>query len=371
MSERFEHVAVVFGGPSPEHDVSVLTALLAARTLRTSPVVGELTLVYWSKNGSFFDVPGEPEARDFTEGAPKGSEQVELALGPGGGFARRSRRGPRPLAIDAALVCCHGGPGEDGALQGALDLAGVAYTGPTALSAALGMDKLAAGAVVRGAGLPSLDRVLLDERAAPPEFAGPYIVKPRFGGSSIGIEVIADHPTALARRRASVHLRRGAVLEPYRADLFDLQVAVLTYPELLLSDIERPTREGGEILDYRAKYVAGEGMHEAARELPAQISEALATQLREAAATAALLLGARGVARIDFLSDGEVLYLNEINTIPGSLSRHLFINPPLAFSELLERMLEEARERPAAQFSAAGADGTVLADAQSIAKKLG
>ena len=78
----------------------------------------------------------------------------------------------------------------------------------------------------------------------------------------------------------------------------------------------------------------------------------------------------RGVGRIDFLSDGESVYLNEVNTIPGSLSRHLFVDPPLAFEELLADLLAEARERPAAHFSSAGADGIVLRDAGSISRKL-
>ena len=89
------------------------------------------------------------------------------------------------------------------------------------------------------------------------------------------------------------------------------------------------------------------------------------------AASAARLLGARGVSRIDFLSDGHELYLNEINTIPGSLARHLFIDPPLAFGELLLGLATEAMERPATVFSSAGADGSVLREAGQIAAKLG
>jgi D-alanine-D-alanine ligase len=366
------HIGVLFGGASPEHDVSVLTALLAARTLRDGSAAS-VTLLYWSKNGSFFEVHGEPEPADFLSGTPKGAEPLELVLGPDGGFSQRGRLGARrPVELEAVLLCCHGGPGEDGALQGALDLAGIAYTGPSALAAALGMDKLASAAVVAHAGLPALPRLLLHPEAVEPDFPGPYIVKPRFGGSSIGIEVVEDFVTALARLGASVHLRRGAVLEPYRPDLFDLQIAVRTYPTLVLSAIERPERRGGgEILDYRDKYVAGAGMHEAARELPAALPAALEASLRSIAGEAALLLGARGVARIDFLSDLTELYLNEINTIPGSLSRHLFVEPPIAFAELLKAMLTEARERPAALFSATGADGSVLRDAGSIASKLG
>ncbi len=375
MSGRARRVAVLFGGPSPEHDVSILTGLQAVRALREVREVAEIHALYWTKTGSWCEVPTGVEAAAFLSGAPDGATPLELLVGPGGGFvARRGRLTTRfePLGLDAAIVCCHGGPGEDGALQGVLDLLGLPYSGPSAAGAALGMDKLATTGILQAGGIPVLPRTLLVAGQAEPAFAGPYIVKPRYGGSSIGIEVVADYSTALARLGANVHLRRGAVIEPYRPDLFDLQVAVRTWPKPALSAIERPLRRdaGAEILDYRDKYVGGEGMLSAPRELPAQLDAGLERELREAALLAAGLLGARGVNRIDFLSDGDRLYLNEINTIPGSLSRHLFVEPPVAFAELLAGMLDEALARPAAQLSSAGADGTVLRSAGAIAAKL-
>ncbi|HVC25639.1 MAG TPA: hypothetical protein VND23_07775 [Acidimicrobiales bacterium] len=375
MSSFPTSVAVLFGGPSPEHDVSVLTGLQAVRGLADVGAVREVHALYWSRSGDFFEVPGALEAPAFIGGAPDGSCRVELVLGPGGGFVVR-RGGMRPRAdrieVEAALVCCHGGPGEDGSLQGALDLAGIAYTGPSGAGAALGMDKLAFGAVVREAGVPCLDRVALRPETPAPAFGGPYIVKPRFGGSSIGIEVVADFATATARLGANVHLRRGAVLEPYRPDLADLQVAVRSWPHVELSAIERPLRAsaGGEILGYADKYVGGAGMAGAPRELPARITDKLADQLREIAREVAAVVEVRGVARVDFLSDGDEIFVNEVNTIPGSLARHLFVEPPLPFADLLAGLLSEAVERPAAQMSSAGADGLVLRSAESIAAKL-
>jgi D-alanine-D-alanine ligase len=368
-------LAVLFGGPSPEHDVSVLTGLLAARDLLSSGLPSKARAIYWSKNGAFFEVDPTLEGSDFIEGAPSSATPLELQLGPEGGFVQRKGRfgGTQRIELDAVVICCHGGPGEDGSLQGALDLAGLAYTGPNAMGAALGMDKLATSALLQAAGVPVLPRSGLDADSPPPSYAGPFIIKPRFGGSSIGIEVVADFPTALLRRSANLHLRRGAVIEPYRADLYDLQIAVRTWPEVQLSAIERPERqrEGAEILDYKDKYVGGEGMHAAARELPANVADAVAERLRSAALACVEALRVRGVARIDFLSDGTELFLNEINTIPGSLSRYLFIDPQLSFRELLDDLVDEALHVPGATYSAAGADGSVLRSAGSIASKLG
>jgi D-alanine-D-alanine ligase len=126
-----------------------------------------------------------------------------------------------------------------------------------------------------------------------------------------------------------------------------------------------------DILDYRDKYVAGEGMAGASRELPAQISPELEKGLRDAAEHIAVLAAVRGVARIDYLSDGREFVVNEINTIPGSLARYLWVAPAVPFATLLQDLLEEARRRPTHAYSAAGADGTVLRSAGSIAGKLG
>jgi D-alanine-D-alanine ligase len=358
--------------------VSVLTGLQAARELATVPDVSVRGL-FWSKSGEWYEVDPGLEATDFLDGHPKGAARLQLVLGPDGGFLpadRRLGRG-RPRGLDVALVCCHGGPGEDGSLQAALDLAGIRYTGPSVAGAALGMDKLAFGAVVASAGLPTLPRGLLVAGMTDIGFPGPYIVKPRFGGSSIGIEVVADLETALALLESSVHLTAGAVVEPYRPELFDLQLSVRSWPELQLSAIERPLRNSGvnsgrepEILGYRDKYSGGEGLVSAPRELPAHVSVELGGQIRNAAARLASLNALRGVARIDFLSDGSQLWVNELNTIPGSLARYLWIDPPVSFKELLADLLAEAESRPSRPMLSSGADGSILQGASSIAAKL-
>ena len=263
-------VAVIYGGPSPEHDVSMLTGLQAVHALQRAPGVSGVRSLYWSKSGDWYEVPAGDRSCRLPRrcSLERRASRIDQRTGrrlcrPGSGLRARESR----LEIDAAVICCHGGPGEDGSLQGALDLTGLPYTGPTAAGAALGMDKLAFAALMVYAGLPALARVPLDDKSEEPPFAPPYILKPRFGGSSIGIEVVADFATARARLVANSHLRRGAVLEPYHEEMFDLQLAARSWPELQLSAIERPlrTREGGEILGYQDKYVGSEGMTSAPR----------------------------------------------------------------------------------------------------------
>ncbi len=363
---------VLFGGPTPEHDISILTGLQALRELaRVEPDVAG---IYWTKSGSFYLVPSDVEAEAFLDGVPRGSSEVSLRLGDAGGFyTGGSRLGrERRLDVDALILATHGGPGEDGTLQGALDLAGLAYSGPTLAGAALGMDKWAFSSLIAEAGLPTLARELFSEETSSLAFEGPYILKPRFGGSSIGIDVVADFATARARLSTNIHFANGCVVEPYRADLSDVQIAMRTFPTLELSAIERPLRRSNdaEILNYRDKYVGGEGMVAAPRELPALLSPDRRDEILRLSRTIAELCLVRGVARLDFLANDEELYVNEINTIPGSLSKYLFVDPPVSFGELLKDLLREARERPTHRYSTAGADGLALRKAGSIAAKL-
>jgi D-alanine-D-alanine ligase len=362
-------IAVIFGGPAPEHDVSILTGLQAVRELQRNEV--DVTPIYWDKEGNWFGTPQNAEGKDFLEGAPKDSELLSFVLGANGGFFQSSGRFGRDKKIDiaAALICCHGSPGEDGTLQSALDLASIPYTGPSAAGAALGMDKLAFGAVAMNVGLPTLPRDVL-RKDRNPNFGGPYIMKPRYGGSSIGIEVVEDYDTALALQNNSVHFAKGAIIEPYRDELIDLNIAVRTYPEVELSTIERPLRSGPGILNYADKYVGGEGFLSAPRELPAQIPEDVERAIRAATKRLVAAASVRGLARVDYLWHEDAIYVNEINTIPGSLAKYLWTNPPLAFSTLLSDLLDEAVKYPTHAYSSEGADGAALRAAGQIAAKL-
>lgn len=369
-----ERIGVIFGGPSPEHDISILTGLQACLALRREG--RDVQGIFWSKTGAFFLVDPELPPTSFVQGPPPKSTSLLLHSGEDGGFYSSGGSAfakAKRINIDVVVNCCHGGPGEDGSLQGALDLARLRYTGPTVRGAALGMDKLAFEGAMRAQGVPTLRRVLLTTSLEDPGFEGPYIVKPRFGGSSIGIDVVGDLETAKMRLSSNVHLRAGAVLEPYRPDLFDLQIAGRTWPTLSWSALERPLRSssGTDILTYGEKYIAGEGMAAAPRELPALVDDALREAVLRHSTTVAAVLSVRGCFRIDFLasSDGEI-YVNEINTIPGSLAHYLWIEPKVSLGKQLVGLIDEALDDATSIALTAGADGSVLRSAGSVAAKL-
>lgn len=354
--------AVIFGGPSDEHDISILTGLQVTRAL------GDVHAVYWSKLGDWFEVDPALEAVDFADGIPRKARELSFVAAPGQGLVSKKR----PLDIEAVLIACHGGPGEDGTLQGLLDLAGLRYSGTGQAASALGMDKLAFGAAMSAAGLPTLPRALVATGDEPsPEFDGPFIVKPRFGGSSIGIEIADDWPTVLALKRTSRFFDQGAVVEPFLAGSRDLQVAVRTYPKWELSAVEAPARAGEGIYSYDQKYLAWGGEVSAGRELPATLDPSIAEEIRRLSVRVTEVAGLRGITRIDYLErDGEIV-VNEVNTIPGSMAGYLWIDPPLTREQLYLDMLDEARSGPVRVFSVAGSDGTALRSAGTIASKLG
>lgn len=342
--------SVVFGGPSWEHDVSILTGLQALRVLARSGA--EPIGLYWSELNGWFRVPADLEASAFLEGVPREGRPLSLELGGAepGFYESRSLGRRSRLEISAAVICCHGGPGEDGRLQGMLDLAGIAYTGPSSACAALTMDKLAFGGVVETAKLPALPRVFWSLSATEPPFEGPYIVKPRFGGSSIGIEVVQDADTARDLVKVSPYLSRGAILEQYRPGLEDLYIAIRTYPEMQLSLIERPrprsndatTSRDMQIYGYKQKYLEQQGAESKVSEIPARLPDETEKTLRIMADEITCLTRLTGAARLDFLWDGSQLWVNELNSIPGALAFRLWAESGVSHEHLLSDMLAEA-----------------------------
>ena len=362
-----DQLAVVFGGPSPEHDISILTGLLSERVLREAGQ--QVSALYWTRTGDWVLCPAGSEAKDFLEGAPKGSTKLEVTLGAGFHTPKKGLGGFKSVPVDAALNCCHGGAGENGGLNAVFDQLGIPLTGGPSTLATLGMDKLAFGAVLQANGIPTLPRAALT--SCEPGFPGPYIVKPRFGGSSIGIEVVEDLDTARVLGKSSVHLRQGVVLEPFSKAAIDLNLAYSTYPSLRTSLLEKPlapsTQEG--IFSYGQKYLQTDGLVGAARELPAQVPDAVAEEAERLTAAVLEVTGIKGLGRLDFLLIDDVLHVNEINTIPGSMSLYLWPST-ISASELLLGAVEEARKAVSAA-PAPFEPGAALRAAGGMAGKLG
>lgn len=333
-------VTVLFGGPSPEHDISILTGLQCERVLRKRRDV-TVSAVYWDRSGNWQLVPADTEARDYIDGPPARSVELEFQVGRPGGWIPRKGLRKRHIEAGVVLSCLHGGLGEGGGAQSLFALTGIPATGSTVAAASLGMDKFAFGAVLAAAGIPSLPRELLtdDSKHA---IDGPLIVKPRFGGSSIGIEVADSIETARALRRNSIHFRDGAVVEPYRTDLFDLNVSYRTHPKFALSQIERPLRPDAEkIYTFADKYLNESGLQGAPREMPAKLTPEVEQAVRDCASGVHDVLQATGVVRIDFLSNGTDVYVNEANTIPGAMALYLWSDDDV--DRVLLDAVEEAR----------------------------
>lgn len=366
-------VAVVFGGRSVEHDVSIVTAhqVMAAISDRHDVVP-----VYVTRDGVWLT---GPELNDLAvyRGGRYSEVGKEAFISPvtgspglvvGGGRVR----GPRPVPVDVVIPAIHGTYGEDGTLQGLLELAGLPYTGSGVVASAVGMDKIAMKTAFRGAGLPVVDHVLVhasrwvvDEPSVVDEIESrisyPVFVKPAQLGSSVGIGRAGDRDE-LRRVVAVAAAYDGRVLvEPSKDECAEINCSVLgggrTEPRV--SVCEEPVRRDA-FLSFEDKYLrsakadgaskapAAHDPSMAAQErlIPAPISDELTKQVQTNALDAYAAIGASGVARVDAFVDpgtGES-WVMEINTIPGSFSFYLWERSGIAFPDLMDRLLEVALE---------------------------
>ena len=387
MTQQGLRVAVLFGGPSVEHDVSIISAqqLMAVMEPRHEPIP-----VYLARDGRWWTGDALREIGSFGRDVPAGAEPCELRLGRDGApFAipGSSRfKGDRDLQVDAAINSIHGTGGEDGSLLGALELSGVPYVGGGVAAAAVAMDKRLGKLVFREAGVEvcphtvlhrdewSRDRATALQRAA--EQGIPCYVKPVSLGSSIGVARVTDPAELEEALELAFELDLTALVEPALDDHVEVNVAILgsRTTGLRASEVEQPVRDAEAALSFEDKYLrsagkggeskgatsgakegGSEGMASADRIIPAPISGAAAEAVVDAAKRAHLGLGFFGVVRYDFfLKDTEgapEVVLNEANTVPGSFAFYLFEPAGLPFPELADALLDvafaEAAERRA------------------------
>ena len=369
-------VAMMFGGKTVEHEVSVISGIQAFKAMDTDKY--EVIPVYMTKENDMYTGPdiGKIESYRDIPALLKRSQRV-IMVNDGGRvrlapYPAKMFGGQKPVSIDIAFPVVHGTNVEDGALQGYLKTVGIPFVGPDVTSSAISMDKFITKAVLKEAGVPVLDaRVYTMADYEYPEkiaddiektFGYPVIIKPVNLGSSVGIGVAKSRDELIDAIDDAFRYAARVMAEHAISKLREINCSVLgDENEAEASECEEPLTSG-EILSYEDKYVngggkkggakggsgsKGAGMANLSRKIPAELSPEKREEIRELAVKSFKALGCCGVSRIDFMIDEEEdkLYFNEINPIPGSLSFYLWEPVGVPYKELLDRMIQLALNR--------------------------
>ena len=368
-------VAMMFGGKTVEHEVSVISGIQALKAMDTDKY--EVIPVYLTKENDMYigsDIGNIKAYRDIPALLKK-SQKVIMAND--GGRVKLIPYPPKvfgakPVEIDVAFPVVHGTNVEDGALQGYLKTVGIPFVGPDVTASAISMDKAVTKAVLKEAGVPVLDaNVYTMADYEDPEgiaddiektFGYPVIIKPVNLGSSVGIGIAKSRDELIDAIDDAFRYAARIMAEHAISKLREINCAVLgDENEAEASECEEPLTSG-DILSYEDKYVSGggkkggakgrsgskgAGMANLSRKIPAELSPEKREEIRELAVKAFKALGCNGVSRIDFMIDEEEdkLYFNEINPIPGSLSFYLWEPVGVPYKELLDRMIQLALRR--------------------------
>jgi D-alanine-D-alanine ligase len=370
-------VGVFFGSRSVEHEVSVITAQQAMAAMPADRFVP--VPVYIAKSGAWYtgdqllhldrykDIDRLIAASTRVTMRPdpsSGGELIEVEARRGllGGSARTAAR------FDVAMPLVHGSNGEDGTLQGLFELAALPYCGCDVVSAAVSMDKRLSRTTLRGAGIPVLDDVMVSRarwleqpdavRAGLAERPGfPMYVKPRRLGSSIGVARVDGDAALRDALEVAFSYDTSILAEQAQDGSIEVNCSVLGWgDDVRVSVCEQPVSSG--TLSYADKYLSGvkgkggakapaSGMKSSQRIIPAPISDSLTSRIQDTAMSSFRAIGAAGVTRVDFLVSPErdSFVVNELNTLPGSLSFYLWEASGLRFDAMLARLIEMAMAR--------------------------
>jgi D-alanine-D-alanine ligase len=358
VTERKPRVLLVFGGRSAEHEVSVVSARSVIEALDSDRY--DAVCVGIDKEGGWHLLPGPPAlpegaAAELPAVASEAGSEVALAREPGSRelvTETGERRG-----FDVVFPVLHGPFGEDGTIQGLLELAGIPYVGAGVLASAVGMDKPTQKVLFRAAGLPVAPHVVVHERewledpesveARADDLGYPLFVKPSALGSSVGITKVHEPGELSSAVKEALAYGRKALVEGSIEGARELEVSVLGNEDPVASVAGEIIPKGHEFYDYAAKYL---DEHGAQLVIPAAIPPEVMEEVRRMAVAAFRSIDAEGMARVDFFyREPEELLVNEINTIPGftqiSMYPKLWEASGLSYPDLIDRLVALAVER--------------------------
>lgn len=360
-------IGVIFGSRSCEREVSIISAVQLMRYPDKEKY--DVIPVYIDETGEWYT--GEPlkDIRSFKPFDPsaKGIIKVIPDLSGGSGALLHLKKDSGLFAkekleiaarIDVYIVVMHGMNGEDGTLQGLLELAKIPYTSTGVTGSAVGMDKIIMKQCFSGAGFPVLPGKWFTRTqfeadsgfvltSVKKELGFPVFVKPANLGSSIGVSRADNEDELKDSLSLAFEYDRRVLVEKGLDQPIELNCSVLGYDdEVKASPIEMPINHS-EFLDFRDKYLEGggsKGMASLSRILPAPIDEGLKNEIQDMSIRIFKLLDCKGVVRIDYMFDrvSEKLFITEINTIPGSLAFYLWEKDGVSYTELIDKMIEYA-----------------------------
>ena len=362
-------VGVLFGGKSTEHEISIISAIQAINYLDRDKY--DVTPIYISKNNEFYVGEGIGKIESYTKLDSLLASSKRVVLINDADRVKIMQYPPKKFGssiigeLDILFPIVHGTNAEDGTLQGFISMLNVPYVGCDVTASAVGMDKYVMKTVLNENNIPVLDCLRLtsaefdsDEDAlisAIEEKIGyPVIIKPINLGSSIGISKAKDRDELKNSLDTAFSFADKILAERAITNLKEINCAVLgDTDDAQASECEEPVNSD-DILSFEDKYISGakggkngaksggsKGMASLKRKIPADISEERRAEIRDMAVKAFKCLGCNGVTRIDFMidMDEDKVYLNEINTIPGSLSFYLWEPVGLPYAKLLDNMI--------------------------------
>jgi D-alanine-D-alanine ligase len=365
-------VGIIYGGRSGEHEVSIASAAAVVQNLDKQRY--EAIPIRIGKDGRWIiadRLPASASAAEVIEQSRasmgqrlgRGGREAHLLAHPGDEQIMTIERGDSPsitgLALDVVFPVLHGPYGEDGTVQGLLELANIPYVGAGVLASAVGMDKATAKLVFAARGLPQASYLVVFRsrwRSTPEDVVKdvssalgyPVFVKPANLGSSVGISKARTEAELPGAIDLAAEFDRKVVVEAAVPNAREIEIAVLgnEEPEVSVPGEVIPSRE---FYDYQAKYLDGDSR----TIIPADLPPGVAAEVKRLAIDVFQAVDCAGMARVDFLMDGATgaLYVNEINTIPGfttiSMYAKMWAASGVTYPELLDRLIRLARERHA------------------------